>query len=100
MDIEYVGLKEFDDKEKAVIVKISEEYYPKIERKLHNELKIKVHVKTYDKTGDRKKYSIHIKALAPTKELDSNKHDDWNLEVAMHAGFKALIKEIEHRFHD
>ncbi len=92
--IEYAGLKEINEKEKEILDKLSEEYYPKIKRKLHNELTLKIHIKKYSETGEKHKWSIHAKAIAPTKIFTSDKACDWDFARTLHKAFKDLENEI------
>jgi DNA-binding CsgD family transcriptional regulator len=97
--IQYTGVQELTKEERAILDKLSAEYYDKIERQFKNELGLKVHVKLYHKTGDRKKYSIHIKAVAPTKIFNSDKAADWDFARTVHKAFKDLEAQIKHALH-
>ena len=54
--------------------------------------------KEYDKSGHASKYSITMKAMAPTKIFEVDK-TDWDLARVLHKAFKALENEIKHYFH-
>lgn len=97
--IQFVGVSELDAAEQAIVNSLVTENYEKIKRKLHNIVNMTVHVKCYQKEGNRKKYSLNIKVSAPTKTFDSNMADDWELPRALHKAFDNITHQIEHRLH-
>ena len=98
--IQFKGLKDLEDPEQDKVKALSLEYYEKIRRLINNETSLKIDVRQYKKPGSHStKYSIHIKALAPTKTKFEADKFDWDLARAMHKTFKALINEINHSFH-
>ena len=98
-DIEIVGLNRLDDNGKDILNKLFPEYYSKIKRLLKNDLKIKLHIKNYKKEGNRKKHSITIRILAPTRTFQASAFD-WDFARVLHKIFKDVIREIEHSFRD
>lgn len=98
--IQFVGLNDLEDVDKELVKKLTEQYYPKIKRSLHNLTSLKVHVKIYAKEGARHKYSINVQAIAPTKNFQSDKASDWDLASSCHKAFKDLQVQIPHAFHD
>lgn len=96
--IQYIGIDQLDDTEKQVLDKLSAEYYEKIQRMLKNETSIVIHVKEYEKQGSRKKYSLHVRAIAPTVIFESSNASDWDLARTLHKAFNDIEKQIEHRF--
>ena len=93
--IQYTGMKNLDDEQKRLLDKISTEHYEKIKQMLHNETSISVHLKTYHNTGSRRKYSIHVKAAAPTRAFVSTKAADWDFAKTLHMAFKDLEMAIK-----
>ncbi len=97
--IKIIGIKDLDEKEVKTINRLAKEYYSKIQRAVKNITSILMHVKSYEKIGNRKKYSVSLKVVAPTRTFDS-KAIDWELAKALHMAFNKVEKMIEHRFHD
>ena len=96
--IQFIGLNELEGPEQDRVNALATEHYEKIKRLLNNATSLVIHIKPYNKSGHSSKYSIHVRALAPTKTFEADK-TDWDLARAMHKVFKALEKEIEHEFH-
>ncbi len=97
--IQFVGLKELTPEEQEVVKKISEHHYNKIKRAIKNRASLVLHIKCYSEKGKRKKFSLHIKVLSPTKTFTSDKVHDWELEKALHKAFNDLPEQIHHEFH-
>lgn len=97
--IQYIGIDELDSSERAVLDKLSAEYYDKIQRSLKNITSIVVHIKEYGKGGDRKKYSLHLRAIAPTVIFESGKASDWDFARTLHKAFKDVERQIQHKLH-
>ena len=97
--IKIIGIKELDDSEVEIVNRLAKEYYNKIQRAIKNITSFVIHVKSYEKTGNRKKYSVSLKVVAPTRTFDS-KAADWELAKALHMAFNKVERMIEHRFHD
>ncbi len=99
VNIQIIGIKELDEMELEAVNRIAGKGIEKIKRELKNEVSITVHVKGHGKQGSQKKYSIHVKVLAPTRMFTSTKSVDWNLETALHGAFEDVVKMIRHAFH-
>ncbi|MBA3064036.1 hypothetical protein FP803_01220 [Candidatus Woesearchaeota archaeon] len=97
--IKIIGIKELDDSEVGTVNRLAKEYYSKIQRAIKNITSLVIHVKSYEKTGNRKKYSVSLKVVAPTRTFDS-KAAEWELAKALHLAFNKVERMIEHRFHD
>ncbi len=97
--IKFTGLNKLEPTEQAEIQRLSTEYFPKIKRSIHNITCLEIHIKTHEHEGGRCKYSFHIRCIYPGRTLETNKHHDFNLAVAAHSAFKALLREIEHAHH-
>ncbi len=93
--IQYSGLDQVDKKERMLLDKLSAEYYPKIQRMLHNELNLHINIKRYNKEGTREKWSIHVQANAPTIKFTSDKASDWDFARTLHKAFKDLENQIK-----
>lgn len=94
--IKYTGLNDLDMQEQAKIKSVIELNYPKIQRLLKNIVNLSVHVKVYKKQEAKKKYSIHLKAEAPTSMLSAQAFD-WDLARAVHSVTEKIIAEIQHK---
>jgi len=92
--IKYIGLKELDINEQAIVKDILEEEYEKIHRLIKNITNVNFHIKLYNIEGKAKKYSVHIKIEAPTRIFTANTAD-WDLAKVTHECINAVKKEIE-----
>jgi hypothetical protein len=99
-NIQFIGLKEIDPVDQVMVRKLCSEYYPKIDRALKNLRSVVVHIKPYTKGGARPKYSMHVRAIAPTRIFETDKVAAWELSKALRMAFDDLEKEIRHAFHD
>ncbi|MEM4336589.1 MAG: HPF/RaiA family ribosome-associated protein [Candidatus Woesearchaeota archaeon] len=99
--IQYKGINLLNESEKSILNKLSSEYYEKIRNHfLKNTTKIEIHIKAYDQTGERKKFSVDIKVISPTrKTYVSNKSQDWDFARAIHKAFRDLENQIKKDIH-
>ena len=97
--IQFIGVSDLSAEEQATINTLTTENYEKIKRDLKNITNMTIHVKCYEKEGGRKKYSMHVKVVAPTKEFNSSHADDWELPRALHKAFNDIRSQIQHRVH-
>ncbi len=95
--IQITGIDELKPNELPLANKLVNEYYEKIKRELNNITTLAVHFKCYEKEGNRRKFAIHAKAIAPTQIFASTKAQDWDLARTMHKCFKDLERQIRHR---
>lgn len=96
--IEVIGIKDLTDEEKETAKKLLEEYVPKIERFVKNDVLIKMHVKEYKKDSKEKKYSLHFEIIFSGKMINS---DAWGYDLAktIKKAMKKAETEAEHKFH-
>lgn len=97
--IQIIGIKHLDEIELESVNRIANRYYAKIQRGFKKEISITIYIKAYEKQGVQKKYSVHIKVLAPTGIFASTKNSDWRLENAMHKSLEHVMKIIQHSLH-
>jgi ribosome-associated translation inhibitor RaiA len=98
--IQFVGVSELAPEEQALVSKLSTEQYEKIKRLIPNIEQMVVHIKHYEKEGEKKKFSLHIRVKAPTQAvIESCKSHDFDLARALHKAFDDVRTQIEHRFH-
>ena len=95
--VQFKGLSTLDDKERAILDKLAPEYYEKIKGYfLKNLVQMEIHFKAYNEEGKKRKFSINIKAVAPTrKTYVSNKASDWDFARTLHKAFKDLETQIK-----
>lgn len=96
-DLQVIGMENLDEFEKGIINKLANEYYPKIQRAIKNMTSIVLHINAHSKGGKRKRYTIKIRAVAPTRVFESSA-EKWDLATALHKAFEEILHEIEHRF--
>ncbi len=102
--IQYKGLDRVIPENRLVLDKLSSKYYEKIKRSLHNDYSLVVHIKRYEDKGggegkekEKAKYSIAVRAVAPTKIFEASAAD-WDFARTLHKVFKDIELEIEHHF--
>lgn len=96
--LEFTGLKELEPLEQTIVKGIAQEYYPLLQRDVHQDVDILVHVKTYNKGGHKSKYSIHLKLIYAGNVLNVDKVHDWDLPRGVHEAFVALLNMAKHKF--
>lgn len=97
--IQYIGLDEVEEMDRSTLDRLSSEYYDKIQREIKNDTSLQIHIKGYKKQGNKKKYAIHVKAVAPTVIFTSTKAVDWDFARTLHKAFNDLEVQIKHRLH-
>ena len=99
--IQYVGVSALAPEEQDVIQSLTQEYYEKIKRDMHNLTDLVVHAQAagvVEGKSKRKRYSLHIRAVAPGRHFESSKSDDYELPRAVHKSFEEIIAQIAHAF--
>ncbi len=93
--IQFAGLDQLNDSEKEVVNRLCSEYHEKVRRSLNNLTSLVVHFKCYEKEGKRKKFSLHLRCIAPGRVYESDKKaHGWVLEQVLHGAFDALLRQI------
>jgi len=102
--IQYKGLDLVNQENRPLLDKLSSKYYEKIKRSLHNEYSLVIHIKKYEGKGggegkekEQVKYSIAVRAVAPTRIFEASAAD-WDFARTLHKVFKDIEQEIEHHF--
>ena len=95
-EIQYRGVDKLNDEEKSILNRLSPEYHEKIKRALKNNTSLQIDVKLYKKAGGKRKYDIHVKAVAPTT-IFSASYADWDFAKSLHKVFKKVENEIAHK---
>lgn len=97
--IQVIGIKDLDDIEIDAVNRLADRYYPKIQREFKNITSLVIHIKCHKKGGKQIKYSIHVKAVAPTRMFVSTKAIDWDINKALHKAFTDIINTVHHALH-
>ncbi|HJZ18634.1 MAG TPA: HPF/RaiA family ribosome-associated protein [Candidatus Nanoarchaeia archaeon] len=97
MELQTIDFDLLDESDKRDFSRLFNEYSKKIGRKLKNISSFIVHIKEYNKSGMRKKFSIHVRVIVPTRMIEAEAFD-WDFKRALHKVFKKLEEEIERRF--
>jgi len=96
-EAEVIGLEKLDENERNLLIKILTENYIKIQRKVKNDVKFKVQIKTYKNDGPKKKYSVNFTAVTPMKSFKASEAD-WEFPKVMHNIINKILTEVEHEF--
>ena len=96
--LEFTGLGELEPLEQTIVKGIAQDYYPILQRDVHNDVDILVHVKSYEKEGNRSKYSIHLKLVYAGRVLNVDGVHDWDLPKGVHQAFVAMLNLVRHKF--
>jgi hypothetical protein len=94
--IQYYGLKKLGDIEQANVEKICTDYHRKIQRSLGKETSLKVHLKTHEEEGKKRKFSVVLTVVAADRTFSSHLAD-WDLSRVLHKTFKYLDREVLRR---
>lgn len=97
--IQVIGIKDLDDMEIDAVNRLADRYYQKVQREIKNEVSLVIHIKSYEKEGRQRKYSVHVRAIAPTRIIVSTKGIDWDISKALHKAFRDIIHRLHHGMH-
>ena len=97
--IQFVGLSKLKAVEQATVQELATDYFSKIKRGVNNLTNLRLHIKTHDKEGNRKKYSVNLIITVPAHEFVSNRAADWELPRVVHKAFQDVLKQIKHTLH-
>lgn len=94
--IQFIGLNDLESPEQDIVNKLATKYHDKIKRTIKKPTSLVVHIKQYTKEGKSHKYSIHVRAIAPTRIFESTV-SDWDLAKSLHKVFEEIEHEIHHQ---
>lgn len=97
MPIQFMGLKEFDEKEEEIIRNLSAEYYEKLLRDITN-AKLVLDLKKYKKDGEKAKYAFHSRVESGKSLALVSKASDWDIKRTLHKLFQKLEHELQHKY--
>jgi ribosome-associated translation inhibitor RaiA len=96
--IQYIGVGDLQAGEREVLNQVVEGEIDKLKRKHPNDsINGTLQVKVYQKEGDRRKYSMHLKIQFSKVLIDSSNHDDWDLPTALHKAFESVHNQLQHK---
>jgi len=99
LDIQVKGIELIEDEnDQERIKELLNEYGPKIERMLDNDVVLEIHFKEYEKEGNRVKHSVSAKINYANNIFQASDFD-WDLARVIHKVMKKLETEIEHKLH-
>lgn len=98
MPLRFVGIRSLGEDDKFTLRRISERAYPKILRHIPNAELVLI-VKLYEKTGHRKKFSVHSKLNDPKMKFRSEAFG-WDIAEATHSCLGKLQREIRKVYED
>lgn len=83
-NIKFIGLQDLKLKsyEKYNVTKIVSNQAFKLQRALHNQFSLVMHLKEYQKDGNRQKYAINLRVEFPGRIVTVSE-DDWDIETAV-----------------
>ncbi|MBN1386178.1 hypothetical protein JW968_04360 [Candidatus Woesearchaeota archaeon] len=102
MDFQLIGSSELDSSEKDMLNELIDQYWNRMQRAVHQDIKMVLHVKKYSgtETETRKgtKYSINVRIEAPGKVLEANESGFGEMNVITKKAFEHILKIAEKRF--
>lgn len=98
-NIRFVGLNELklNAGQKAALEKIASNEAFKLQRELHNEFSLVMHIKNNSKEGKQNKYSVHLRIEFPGQEISCSQ-DDWDFERALRKTFNNAKNKLKSKF--
>jgi len=98
-NIKFIGLNEVKLKpyQKYNIKKITANEAFKIQRQVHNEFFLNIHLKEYEKDGNRQKYSVNLRVEFPGQIITSTQ-EDWDVETALRKTFNNAKNKLKKKF--
>ena len=86
--------------QKQNIKKIASVEASKLQRQVHNEFGLTVHIKEYKKEGKQHKYAVNLKVDYPGQIISSTKgwRGTWDIETALRKAFHNASNELKSKF--
>lgn len=99
-EVKYSGIKDLATDEQTALKSIVEKEYKKLQRMIKNDSVLNVHVKVLKKET-RKRFLISMRLETPmklftTKNKETEKGGDWDLNKAVHQEMDSLYFEVKH----
>ena len=98
-NIKFVGLNnlQLEAYQKYNIKKIASNESFKLQRQIHNDFSLVIHLKAYDKDGTRQKYAVNLRVEFPG-QIVAVSQDDWDLETALRKTFDNAKNKFKKSF--
>jgi CBS domain-containing protein len=98
-NIKFVGFNKLDVSPSTIkmLKKIASNEAFKIQRLIHNEFTLVIHIKQYEKEAKQHMYSINMRVEYPGQMVSSNQ-EDWKIETAFHKNFENLKNTLGKKF--
>ena len=99
-NIIYSRLKDLNEEEQSKLINLVKKEFPKIQRLVKEISSFNININVMKKET-RKRYMINMKLQTPgklfvTKNKDTERGGDWDINKEVHKELKALISEIQH----
>ena len=99
MKIDIKRVEKLDQEEERILNMLTKEYDEKINVIIKDIKLMEIDLKSHGPEGENKRYELNIKVKTPKGVLRTNV-EDWGLAKTVHKGFKKIINEGKHKFHD
>ncbi len=96
-NIQLIHFPELDEVDYATAEKEISSAYDKIEKILNNEIFLAIHVKSIEKGGMRKKYSLHIRLNSTGINVLVKSENKWTFLSALQDALKTLTRQISEK---
>ena len=98
-NVRFIGLDELDVDSylRIQIRRIAAHHMKKIEHFLNAEHEAIVHIKEYQRAGDRHKFSVHLRITMPGTVIPSTNAHAWNIRTALQDAFSRLEAKLQPR---
>lgn len=98
-NIKFVGLNklQLEAYQKLNLKKIASNESFKLQRQIHNDFSLVLHVKEYDKEGSRQKYAVNLRIEFPG-QIIAVSQDDWDPETALRKTFNNAKNKLKKSF--
>jgi CBS domain-containing protein/ribosome-associated translation inhibitor RaiA len=98
--IQYVGLEELDIDSflKLHVQRIASRQMERLQHYFNNEYQLILHIKEHQKTGERHKYSVHMRLVYPGATVPATKSVAWDIRTAMQEAFSKLESKLGSKY--
>lgn len=101
VNVKFTGLKKLNEQEVTKLKTLVDKGCRKLfkpKHKLENAL-LRINIKTKNVEGNRKLYEVILKLVSSStkKGLFDAKHEDWELQRAVHRAFDNLTNLLQHK---
>ena len=108
--IQYVGVHDLTEEERAAVEEIAAKFHDKIRRKTRHDTNLTLHFKVHGVHKDechgeeeepekRRKFSLHLKVVTPMHIFESE-DSDFDIRKLTHEVFDHVLNQVEHKYHE